>query len=88
MATATILATEDIPTDRVGLGSVVTVRDDERDFDFSVRIVATVEANPDEDLISVESPLGEALYGHRLGDTVEFEAPAGRMKYKIMAISA
>ncbi len=88
LATATILATEDIPTDRVGIGSVVTVRDDERDFDFSVRIVATVEANPDEDLISVESPLGEALFGHRLGDTVEFEAPAGRMKYKIMAISA
>ena len=88
LATATILATEDITTDRVGLGSVVTVRDDERDFDFAVRIVATVEANPDDDLISVESPLGEALYGHRLGDTVEIEAPAGHMKYKITNLTA
>lgn len=83
---AAVLSDDDISTDHVGLGSLVTVTDDERGFSFDVRIVASVEANADLDLISEESPMGQALTGAKPGETVSFEAPAGLIKYKIDAI--
>ena len=83
---AAVLNDDDIPTDHVGLGSVVTVTDVERAFSFDIRIVASVEANADLDLISEESPLGAALDGSKPGEVVTFEAPAGMIKYKIEAI--
>jgi transcription elongation factor GreA len=83
---AEILLDEDIPTDHVGLGSRVTVRNDEQDFEFELRIVSSIEANPDEDLISDESPLGDALMGAKLGEVVSYEAPVGVVKYEVKNI--
>ncbi len=80
------LETKAIPTDHVGFGSYVTVRDEDRKIEFEVRMVASIEADPDNDLISVESPMGLALYGRKLDETVEFEAPAGNIRYKIVKI--
>lgn len=85
---AIILEPEDITTDEVGLGTYVTVQDEERDFSFEVRIVASIEANAEEDLISDESPMGSALFGLRAGDIAEFEAPSGHLKYKITKLRA
>ncbi len=85
---AVILEPEDISTDEVGLGTYVTVLDEERGFDFEVRIVASIEANAEEDLISDESPLGSALFGMTKDDVVEFEAPSGILKYKITKLRA
>jgi transcription elongation factor GreA len=82
-----VLNSDDIPTDHVGLGSLVTVADSERAIEFSLRIVASIEANPDEDIISDESPLGSALLGHTVGEVVEYEAPVGKIKYQIKAIA-
>jgi transcription elongation factor GreA len=87
LSEAAILTDEDISTDMVGVGSLVQVEDKEHDLDFSVRIVAAVEANPDEDLISEESPFGLALARRKVGETVAFDAPAGRITYTIKAIS-
>ncbi len=84
---AGILTEKDIPTDHVGLGSVVTVTDSERDVTFTVRIVASVEADPDSDLISAESPLGQAVGGLEVGAVASFEAPAGLLHYKVEKIS-
>jgi len=74
------------PTEEVGIGSVVTVRDLEMDEEWDYTIVGSVEADPDEDRISNESPLGEALLGHKAGEVVEIEIPAGNAKYEIVAI--
>jgi transcription elongation factor GreA len=74
------------PTEEVGIGSVVSVRDLETDEEWDYTIVGSVEADPDEDRISNESPLGEALLGHKAGDVVEIEIPAGSAKYEIVAI--
>lgn len=82
---AAILTPEDVPTDRVGLGSKVTVKDSNGSFE--VQIVASVEANADEDLISEESPLGQALMGQAVGEVATFDAPAGRLSYTIDKIS-
>jgi transcription elongation factor GreA len=46
-------------------------------------IVGSNEANPIEGLISNESPLGEALIGHKAGDKVVFNSPKGKAEYKI-----
>jgi transcription elongation factor GreA len=85
-AAAQQLETKSIPTDQVGVGSYVTVRDEDRKIEFEVRMVASIEADPDNDLISVESPMGLALFGRKLNETVEFEAPAGNIRYKIVKI--
>ena len=78
------LDTEEIPTDHVGIGSVVTINDDEEDWEFT--LVSPVEANPNREKISDESPVGEALMGKKVGDSVSVTTPAGKTRYKIVAI--
>ncbi len=85
MQMARPLEMEEIPTETVGLGSIVTVHDD-YDEDWEFTMVSPVEANPIRDKISDESPVGEALYGKKVGDTVTVHVPAGKTKYKIIAI--
>ncbi|MFI5386467.1 MAG: GreA/GreB family elongation factor, partial [Fimbriimonadales bacterium] len=71
----------------VGLGSRVTVNDPEYGDEFEVRVVSSVEADPSRDLISNESPMGTALLGHAVGETVECETPDGKKKFKVVAIT-
>ena len=74
----------EIPTDTVGLGSIVTINDDDEDWEFTM--VSPVEANPNRDKISDESPVGEALYGKKVGDVVTVKIPDGKMTYRIVSI--
>ncbi len=85
-ATAHVLDPEKIPTDYVGLASVVTVKDLEFGDQFDVQVVAGIEADPNFDRISSESPMGSAIVGHEVGETFEFESPGGNKKYKVLAI--
>ena len=80
-----VIEDTEIPTDSVGLGSLVTVRDSTGD-EWAFRIVAPVEADPSRELISDESPLGEGIYGKKVGDEVSVVAPDGRQSYKIVSI--
>jgi transcription elongation factor GreA len=68
------------------LGSKVKLRDLEFDDDFVITLVGSYEADPQNDLISIASPLGEAVLGKVIGDEVEVEAPGGTTKYKIVSI--
>lgn len=86
-ANAQILDLDQVDTSKVGVGTLVTVADADRKIEFTVRIVASIEADPDEDLISEESPMGVALMGASEGETVSFRAPAGMMKYLVKQIS-
>lgn len=56
--------------DEVGVNNTVTVYIEEDDMEESYRIVTTVRCNSLKNLISVESPLGKALLGHKVGDKV------------------
>lgn len=87
MGNCLILEPEMIPTDRVGLGSRVRVNDLDYDDEFDIQVVSTVEADPINDLISSDSPLGTALMGHEAGEEVLFEAPDGKKRYKILTIA-
>ncbi|MBI2405572.1 transcription elongation factor GreA [Candidatus Microgenomates bacterium] len=68
----------------VDLGAKVTVATNGERHIF--HIVGEWEADPQEKKISHESPLGRALLGKKVGETVEVEAPVGRVVYKILSI--
>ena len=73
-------------TDKVGIGSKVTVRDVEFDETEVYQIVASQEANPTMGKISDESPFGKSLMGHAVGEIVSVDAPAGIIKFEIIKI--
>lgn len=83
---AQTLELDKIPTDHVGVGSFVKVEDIEFGDDFEVRVVASIEADPSRDLISQESPMGMALLGAQVGETVSFDTPDGQKSYKVASI--
>ncbi len=71
----------------INIGSYVTVRDMEFDETEEYRIVGTSEADPMQNKISNESPLGKALLGKREGQVVDVEAPAGVLQYEVIRVS-
>ena len=76
----------DLPKDSVTLGSIVQVVDLEENLEESYEVVGSQEANPREGRISDDSPLGKGLHGHRAGDVVTIEAPAGQLQFKIVSV--
>ena len=76
----------DVPKDAVTLGSIVKVIDLEDEFEDQFEIVGSQEANPKLGRISDDSPLGRGLHGHRTGETVTIDAPAGLIKFKILDV--
>ena len=71
----------------VSLGSKVKFNNLTSDRIAEYQIVSDLEADIMQNKISNETPLGEALIGAKVGETVEFEAPAGKMKVKVLKIS-
>ena len=72
----------------VGLGSTVTVNFVDDDEEEVYKIVGTTEVDVDNNMISKESPIGAALYGHAEGDTVEVKLPnGGGYEIKIVKIA-
>ena len=84
---AEVIDEEDIDKETITLGSKVTLFDVEFEEEVTYHIVGSAEANPEKLRISNESPLGAGLIGHKVGDSVEIDAPAGIIKYKILATS-
>ena len=73
-------------TSFVHIGSKVTVYDEEMDEEDTYEITGTTEANPMENKISNESPVGSALLKHKVGDTVTVKAPDGEYKLTVKNI--
>lgn len=76
----------DLPKDSVTLGSIVQVVNLEENLEETYEVVGSQEANPREGRISDDSPLGKGLHGHRAGDVVTIEAPAGQLQFKIVSV--
>jgi transcription elongation factor GreA len=73
-------------TGNVMIGSTVTVRDVELDDVQTYMIVGSTEADPDNNKISDESPLGTALLDKGAGTTVQVHAPAGILEFEILDV--
>lgn len=80
-----IIDKESKNSEQVNVGSSVTV--ERHGVIKNFFIVGSQEVNPSQGKISNESPLGQAFLGKRVGDIVEVEVPAGKMKFKVISIS-
>ena len=86
---ATVINESDIDTASVGVGVVVHVKDQKSGDSQKFHIVGSAEANPAEQRLSNESPIGKALMGHKRGEVVTVETPRGpKKKLKITKIEA
>ena len=81
-----VIIEEGKASDEVRVGSQVTVMEVGSNSKETYRLVGSAEADPIQGRISNESPLGRALLGHRVGDEVVVEAPAGTLRFRIVAI--
>ena len=84
---AKIIDESEIDTKTVQVGNTVKVLDIEFNEEVSYTIVGSTEVNLAENKISNESPKGKALLGAKKNQTIDVQAPAGIMKYKILAIT-
>jgi len=83
---ARIIDDVDIQTDIVSVGSTVLIKDLEFNDEIEYTIVGSAEADPTNNKISNESPVGKAILGKKKGSIVEVTVPAGTLKYKILNI--
>ena len=84
---ATVVDASDIDTSKVGVGVLVHVKDQDSGDSRKFQIVGPAEANPTEQKLSNESPIGRALLGHKRNDVVAVAVPRGpKKKLKITKI--
>ena len=89
LRSATVIDAKDVSTDAVSVGTTVHVKDQKTDKSVKYMIVGSSEANPSENKLSNESPVGKALIGRKRGDVVSVPVPRGpARKLKITKIEA
>ena len=76
-----------IPHDRAGLGSIVVVRDVNRDEEMTYNLVTTEEADAANGKLSTTSPIGRALLGKDVGDVVKVQSPGGVKELEILKLT-
>jgi transcription elongation factor GreA len=81
-----IIEHEQNDSDLVHIGAKVTLKDMEYGDEFHYTIVGSAEADPNNNMISFESPVGKAIMGKKLGEVVEVNVPAGKVKYEILSV--
>ena len=86
LAKLSLINVNNIPKDRIAFGSRVVVYDVDRDNDIEYRLVTTEEADFAKGLISTTSPIGRALMGKKIGDTVRVGTPNGIREFEIKSL--
>ncbi len=82
-----VVLEEEADSDKVSIGCMVKILDCEYDEELEYKIVGSTEANSLKGKISNESPVGRALIGKAVGDSVTIETQVGELTYKILEIS-
>ena len=83
---ARVIKESDIDTDKVSIGSTVTLKDKERGEVRVYTLVGSAEADPSKAKLSNESPVGQAIIGKRVGDVVTVPVTVGSLSYEVIAI--
>jgi transcription elongation factor GreA len=83
---ARVIKDSDIDTDRVSVGSTVTLRDKKAGNVRIYTLVGSAEADPTKARLSNESPVGQAIIGKKVGDVVTVPVPVGALDLEILAI--
>ncbi len=87
LSRAKILDDENISKDEVLIGATVKLKDLESQEELEYTLVAEEEADYSKNKISVSSPVGSGLIGHKVNEMVKIKIPAGTLRYKILKIS-
>lgn len=83
---ASMMNVDRIPRDEIAFGSVVTLKDLQRDVEVVYNLVSAEESDVSQGKISVSSPIGKSLLGKKTGDTVEVRTPAGVREFEILKL--
>lgn len=83
---AEVVDEDEVDTDKISIGCKVKILDVEFNDELTYKIVGSTEANSLKGKISNESPVGQALLGHKVGDLVEVETQVGVIQYKVLEI--
>ena len=82
-----VVGQDEVDADTVGIGSRVKVYDVEMDEEVEYTIVGSTEADALNGKISNESPVGAALIGSKVGETIVVETISGDLEFKILEIA-
>ena len=83
---AEVVVEDEVDLDKISIGCKVKILDIEYSEELDYKIVGSTEANSLKGKISNESPVGKALIGAKVGDTITVETPAGTFNYKVLEI--
>ncbi len=78
---------ENIPADKVYIGAKVLLRDLNSGEELRYTLVSEPETDYKQGQVSINSPVGRGLLGHKENESIEIKVPAGTLKYKILRIS-
>lgn len=84
---AEVVSDSDLSTDEIGVGSYVKLKDLELDEILELQIVGSTEADPENNKISEDAPIGVAALKKKVGDILEVEAPIGVIRMEVLEIS-
>ena len=87
LSRATIVSADDVPADVIAMNSMVWFQDLDSEEVETYTLVYPNEADVIRDRISVLAPIGTALLGYRVGDTIEWTVPAGKRRIQITKVS-
>lgn len=82
-----ILDSEKIDKNKAYVGATITLKDLDSGEEAVYMLVNKEEADFSQNKISITSPVGKAILGHKVNDLIELEVPAGRLRYKVIKIS-
>ena len=84
---AEVVSDSDLSPDEIGVGSYVKLKDLELDEVMELQIVGSTEADPENNKISEDAPIGIAALKKKVGDILEVEAPSGVIRMEVLEIS-
>jgi transcription elongation factor GreA len=86
MAEVAMIDVNKIPHDRVGLGSQVVILDTSKDEEITYQLVTSEDADVAAGRVSTSSPIGKALLGKEVGDTVKLVTPGGTRELEVLSL--
>jgi transcription elongation factor GreA len=87
MADLSLINMDNIPKDKVGLGSTVKVYDNSKNEEMEYKLVTTEESDVATGKISTSSPIGRALLNKKVGDSATVITPNGKRELDILTLS-
>jgi len=84
---AQLIDDSEVAKDAALIGATIAIKDGKTGEEFDYMLVSEEESDFDLNKISITSPVGKALLGHKVGDKVKIKVPAGVLEYEIVGIS-